>query len=164
MSVSDSQLSSPAGKSLRISGQRLSGTSSLTVDGKALIIVSKSDNMIEVMLPELSPGSKNIILVSSSGVLTHQDAFEVIEQQLALVSEGLGKVNVGSFNGKLVVYALGLDRARITWKVSGIWGQDFAAGNTLNRFDRLTPLKGVTVKVDIFVDGVKRMTKNVLTR
>jgi len=48
--------------------------------------------------------------------------------------------------------------------VSGIWGQDFAAGNTLNRFDRLTPLKGVTVKVDIFVDGVKRMTKNVLTR
>jgi titin len=164
MSVSDSQLSSPAGKSLRISGQRLSGTSSLTVDGKALTIISKSDNMIEVMLPELSPGSKNIILVSSSGVLTHQDAFEVIEQQLALVSEGLGKVNVGSFNGKLVVYALGLDRARITWKVSGIWGQDFAAGNTLNRFDRLTPLKGVTVKVDIFVDGVKRMTKNVLTR
>jgi hypothetical protein len=73
-------------------------------------------------------------------------------------------VNVGSFNGKLVVYALGLDRARITWKVSGIWGQDFAAGNTLNRFDRLTPLKGVTVKVDIFVDGVKRLTKSVLTR
>jgi hypothetical protein len=70
----------------------------------------------------------------------------------------------GNLNVKLVVYALGLDQARITWKVSGIWGQGFAAGNTLNRLDRLTPLKGLTVKVDIFVDGVKRMTKNVLTR
>ncbi|SCX05877.1 IPT/TIG domain-containing protein [Candidatus Aquiluna sp. UB-MaderosW2red] len=161
MSVSSTQLSNPAGKSLTISGQRLSGTSSLTVDGKALTIISKSDNVIEVTLPELSIGSKNIILVSSSGVVTHQNSFEVVLEQ-ALGEQG--KVNVGSFNGKLVVYALGLDQARITWKVGGIWGQDLADGNTLNRFDRLTPRKGVTVKVDIFVDGVKRMTKSVLTR
>jgi hypothetical protein len=78
--------------------------------------------------------------------------------------EDITKVNVGSFNGKLVVYALNLDGSRITWKVGGIWGQDMASGNQLNRFDRLTPRKGVTVKVDIYVNGVKRMTKNVLTR
>jgi hypothetical protein len=119
-----------------------------------------SENVIEVTLPDLSPGSKNIVLVSSSGVVTHQDSFVVVLEQV--VGEQ-GKVNLGSFNGNLVVYALGLDQARITWKVSGIWGQDLADGNTLNRFDRLSPRKGVTVKVDIFVDGVERMTKSVLT-
>jgi hypothetical protein len=75
-----------------------------------------------------------------------------------------GKVNVGSFNGKLVVYALGLDGARVTWKVGGNWGQQFAVGDTLNRFDRPTPRSGVTVSVDIWVDGVKRLTKSVVTR
>jgi len=75
-----------------------------------------------------------------------------------------GKVNVGSFNGKLVVYALGLDGARITWKVGGNWGQQFATGDSLNRFDRPTPLTGVTVSVDIWVDGVKQLTKSVVTR
>jgi hypothetical protein len=75
-----------------------------------------------------------------------------------------GKVNVGSFNGKLVVYALGLDGARITWKVGGVWGQEFAVGDTLNRFDRPTPLAGATVSVDIWVDGAKRLTKSVVTR
>ena len=75
-----------------------------------------------------------------------------------------GTVNVGSFNGKLVVYAKNLDGKRISWKVGGNWGKAVAVGNTLNRFDRLTPRKGVTLTVDIYVDGVKTLTKSVVTR
>jgi hypothetical protein len=95
--------------------------------------------------------------------LTAQIAGQTCSNQAA-TTESPGKVNVGSFNGKLVVYALNLDGSRITWKVGGIWGQDFAEGNTLNRFYRPTPTRGVTVNVDIFVDGVKQLTKSVLTR
>jgi hypothetical protein len=75
-----------------------------------------------------------------------------------------GTVNVGSFNGKLVVYAKNLDGKRISWKVGGNWGKAVAVGNTLNRFDRLTPRKGVTLSVDIYVNGVKTLTKSVVTR
>jgi trimeric autotransporter adhesin len=75
-----------------------------------------------------------------------------------------GKVNVGSFNGKLVVYALGLDGAKISWKVAGRWGTAVADGDTLNRFDRPVGAAGVNVIVEIYVDRVLRLTKTVLTR
>jgi len=74
-----------------------------------------------------------------------------------------GTVNVGSFNGKLVVYALGLDGARISWKVAGRWGVANAQGNTLNRFDRPVRAAGRDVVVEIYVDRVLRMTKTVRT-
>lgn len=78
-------------------------------------------------------------------------------------SAAAGKVNVGSFNGKLVVYAAGLNGARISWKVGGNWGKAVATSN-FARFDRVTPKKGVTVSVDIYVNGVKTLTKSVVTR
>jgi hypothetical protein len=74
-----------------------------------------------------------------------------------------GKVNVGSFNGKLVVYAAGLNGARISWKVGGVWGVGTATSNYAI-FNRPTPRAGVTVSVDIYVNGVKTLTKSVLTR
>ncbi len=74
-----------------------------------------------------------------------------------------GKVNVGSFNGKLVVYASGLNGARISWKVGGNWGSQVAASNYAI-FNRPTPRAGVTVSVDIYVNGVKTLTKSVVTR
>jgi hypothetical protein len=76
---------------------------------------------------------------------------------------GTGKVNVGSFNGKLVVYASGLNGKRISWKVGGNWGSALASSNYAI-FNRPTPRAGVTVSVDIYVDGVKTLTKSVVTR
>ena len=74
-----------------------------------------------------------------------------------------GKVNVGSFNGKLVVYAAGLNGARISWKVGGNWGVGTATSN-YSIFNRPTPRAGVTVSVQIYVNGVLTLTKSVLTR
>ncbi len=74
-----------------------------------------------------------------------------------------GRVNVGSFNGKLVVYAAGLEGKRISWKVGGKWGRQVAT-SSFARFDRPTPRKGVTVSVQIFIDGVPALTRSVLTR
>jgi hypothetical protein len=78
-------------------------------------------------------------------------------------ASGAGKVNVGSFNGKLVVYASGLNGARISWKVGGNWGSAVADSN-YDIFNRPTPRAGVTVSVDIYVNGVKTLTKSVVTR
>ena len=75
----------------------------------------------------------------------------------------VAKVNVGSFNGKLVVYANGYNGKRISWKVGGRWGSAVASSNTA-RFDRPTPRRGVTVNVEIYVDGKLELTKSVLTR
>jgi hypothetical protein len=73
------------------------------------------------------------------------------------------KVNVGSFNGKLVVYANGYNGKKISWKVGGKWGSAVAASDTA-RFARVTPRKGVTVSVQIYVDGVLTLTKSVVTK
>jgi hypothetical protein len=76
---------------------------------------------------------------------------------------GTGKVNVGSFNGKLVVYAAGLNGAKISWKVGGKWGVGTATSNYAI-FNRPTPVAGATVSVDVYVNGVKTLTKSVVTR
>ena len=74
-----------------------------------------------------------------------------------------GKVNVGSFNGRLVVYAAGLQGSTISWKVGGTWGKAVATSNYAV-FNRPTPRAGATVSVDIYVNGVKTLTKSVVTR
>jgi hypothetical protein len=74
-----------------------------------------------------------------------------------------GKVNVGSFNGKLVVYAANLNGARISWKVGGNWGSAVATSN-YSIFNRPTPRAGATVSVEVYVNGVKQLTKSVVTR
>jgi hypothetical protein len=75
----------------------------------------------------------------------------------------VAKVNVASFNGKLVVYASGLNGKRISWKVGGRWGKAVASSNYAV-FNRPTPVAGATVSVDVYVDGVKTLTKSVVTR
>lgn len=78
-------------------------------------------------------------------------------------ASSIAKVNVGSFNGKLVVYANGYKGKKISWKVGGRWGSAVAATDTA-RFDRPTPRRGVDVVVELYVDGVKQLTKTVRTR
>jgi hypothetical protein len=87
----------------------------------------------------------------------------VVAKTVTVGASASGKVNVGSFNGKLVVYASGLNGARISWKVGGNWGSQVAASNYAI-FNRPTPRAGVTVSVDIYVNGVKTLTKSVVTR
>jgi hypothetical protein len=61
-------------------------------------------------------------------------------------------VNVGTFNGKIVVYAKGLKGSTITWKIAGKWEK---AGITMDfqRFDRPTAALGLDVMVDIHMAG-----------
>jgi hypothetical protein len=145
---------------VQIRGARLDTITRVFVGGQEVpFTLDASNNLVSFVVPKLNPGVYQTVFYSAPAQVNLTGKITILG-----TGEDITKVNVGSFNGKLVVYALNLDGSRITWKVGGIWGQDFAVGNQLNRFDRLTPRKGVTVKVDIYVNGVKRMTKNVLTR
>ena len=93
-----------------------------------------------------------------AGALT--TTVDVLETAPAVAT---GVVNVGSFNGKLVVYAKDLAGQKISWKVAGKWGVAYPT-TSFERFDRPTGAVGVNVIVEIYVNGVKQLTKTVLTR
>ena len=81
---------------------------------------------------------------------------------VAVVAET--KVNVGSFNGKLVVYALNAAGNKISYKIAGKWVVENPTSNSLQRFDRPVAAVGVPVLVDIYVDGVLKVSRSVVTR
>ena len=74
------------------------------------------------------------------------------------------KVNVGSFNGKLVVYALNAAGNKISYKIAGKWVVENPMSDSLQRFDRPVAAVGVPVLVDIYVDGVLKVSRSVVTR
>ena len=105
----------------------------------------------------------------ANGTISAADTYPNIDVKSALTvtigksASTSGKVNVGSFNGKLVVYASGLNGKRISWKVGGNWGSAVASSNYAI-FNRPTPRAGVTLNVEVFVDGVSTLKKSVVTR
>jgi hypothetical protein len=74
------------------------------------------------------------------------------------------KVNVGSFSGKLVVYALNASGSEISYKIAGKWVTQTPMSDTLMRYDRVVGAIGATVLVDIYVDGVLKLSKSVVTK
>ena len=73
-------------------------------------------------------------------------------------------VNVGSFSGKLVVYANKAAGDKISYKIAGKWVVQNPTSNSLQRYDRVVAAVGVTVLVDIYVNGVKKLSKSVVTK
>ena len=74
-------------------------------------------------------------------------------------------LNVGTFNGKIVVYARGYAGSTISWKIAGRW-QKVTVTQDFQAFDRPTRAIGVDVTVNIHVDGsaTPLFTKTVTTR
>jgi len=77
--------------------------------------------------------------------------------------EPVGKVNVGSFSGKVVVYAKDLAGSTVSWKIAGKW-QKVEVTEDYELFARPTAAVGAVIKVDIYVDGELRLSKTVTTR
>jgi hypothetical protein len=151
------------------------GRIKVTYTGPGIVfgtLPDKTDKNGELMFSVLlgSNDTGNVVVTVSydqNGDADYVDAKDLNTTKTITVgtgaAAGTGKVNVGSFNGKLVVYASGLNGKRISWKVGGNWGSAVASSNYAI-FNRPTPRAGVTVSVDIFVDGVKTLTKSVVTR
>jgi hypothetical protein len=146
------------------------GDFSLTYTGPGLAVISSAD------ATDADGGAKLAYFLGSNdtGTITitakydkngdedYADTGDLTVTKTITIGAG-SKVNVGSFNGKLVVYANGYNGKKISWKVGGKWGSAVAASDTA-RFSRPTPRKGVTVSVQIYVDGVLTLTKSVVTK
>jgi hypothetical protein len=74
------------------------------------------------------------------------------------------KVNVGTFSGKLVVYALNASGSEVSYKIAGKWVTQVVTSDLLMRYDRVVGATGKTIKVDIYVDGVLKLAKSVVTK
>jgi subtilisin family serine protease len=74
-------------------------------------------------------------------------------------------LNVGTFNGKIVVYARGYAGSQLSWKIAGKW-QKATVTKDYQVFERFTRAKGVETTVAIHVDGspTPLFTKSVVTR
>ena len=158
--VSYSNSSPRPGEQVVISGVRLGLISSLSIDGENVAFThDQRAGTITITVPSaLSPGVKDLRITSSAGLLTAQDAFTV--KETAACEAG---VNAGSFNGYVAVYAKCLDGKTLTWKIAGKWFKtDISSGYQV--FQRKTIWIDYDIKVDLYVDGVKQLSKTVRTR
>jgi subtilisin family serine protease len=101
---------------------------------------------------------KNIPMVDMKSAVTALQAGSVTPQPGQTL-------NVGTFNGKIVVYARGYAGSTISWKIAGRW-QKVTVTQDFQAFDRLTRAIGVPVTVDIYVNGsaTPLFSKTVVTR
>jgi hypothetical protein len=96
------------------------------------------------------------------GVLVTQTATVVVGKAAATSSDVV--VNVGTFSGKLVVYALNAAGSEVSYKIAGKWVTQVVTSDLLQRYDRVVGATGATIKVDIYVDGVLKVAKSVVTK
>ena len=160
------------GDSITVIGTRLDLVGSLEIDGVAASITSQASKALVFTMPSsLSPGTKQLVMKSSLGTLTYYPGLQLVEKAPAPVRESsgselveqLGKVNAGSFNGYIAVYAKGHKGKTLAWKIAGKWFKTTVTSD-YQVFQRKTAAVGLNVGVDIYIDGVKQLTKTVLTR
>lgn len=75
------------------------------------------------------------------------------------------KLNAGSFNGFVAVYAKGYKGATLSWKIAGVWFRTTIDADYVV-FQRKTAAVGVDVNVELYINGVRpaAFTKSVTTK
>jgi subtilisin family serine protease len=74
-------------------------------------------------------------------------------------------LNVGTFNGKIVVYAKGYKGQTLSWRIAGKW-QKVTVTSDFEAFDRPTAAIGLTVTIDLYLNGTTpaAFSKTVVTK
>ena len=154
------------GDEVIISGRRMNLVTSCTIDGVTAVMSNQSADSFTIMIPEgVTSGLKDLVMTGPAGKLTAQGALTVQESIPAIIDEALvsSKVNAGSFNGYVAVYAKGHKDKILSWKIAGKWFKTSVTSD-YQVFQRKTIAVGREVKVDLFIDGERLLAKTVLTR
>ena len=165
--VTDYSDKTPAiGDEVVVSGRRLNLVTSCWVDGIEVAMSDQSAVSFTIVIPlGVEPGLRDLMISSSFGTLTAQGAFTV-EAKPAVIEESspvLSKVNAGSFNNYVAVYAKGYKGQTLAWKIAGKWFK-VVITKDYQVFQRKTIAVGLEVKVDLFIDGERLLAKTVLTK
>jgi hypothetical protein len=140
---------------------RLGVVTGLILDGIELdFVYDESDQTILFRVPAgLGAGIKDLVFTSSTGTVTAQDAFTITLASVAANE----KVNTGSFKDFVGVYILGHKGSTLSWKIAGKWFKTTITSD-YQVFQRRTIDVRVGVKVDIYLDAVKKLSTVVTTR
>jgi hypothetical protein len=146
------------------------------IDGISAVGVTFSDYDVTAIGTTDLTSAAGVVLADVVGTVWDESLWtNVLETEItfaktasAVVAGGLKTgevVNVGTFNGKIVVYAKGMKGETITWKIAGKWVK-VEVTKDYQLFDRLTAAIGVNVNVDVYRAGVKTplFSKTVLTK
>ena len=165
-----SDRSPSVGDSVVVSGIRLSSVTSCTIDGIEAQISSVSATGFTLVVPAgVEPGLKNLVISSAHGRLIAQGAITVTEKVVPVaepVAEPVvatGKVNAGSFLGYVAIYAKGHKGSTLSWKIAGKWFKTTIT-DEYKVYQRKTVAVGMDVNVDVYIDGVKQLSKVVATK
>jgi hypothetical protein len=156
-----------AGERITVTGRRLNSISSVQIDDVAAAIVSVEKTNLVFTLPNgLEAGTKSIVFYGPHGKVIF---FANLGYEAALPPAvvqpvtDLEKVNAGSFDGYVAVYAKGHEGKTLSWKIAGKWFKTEITSN-YQVFRRKTAAVGVEVKVDLYIDGESQLSKLVRTR
>ena len=170
---SDYSDSTPSiGEEVTIRGERLNLVDTCKIDGIEVQISNQSANSFVILIPAgLEPGLKDLVMTGSAGKLTAQGAL-TIPQPLSvpqpkeeIINEALvsTKLNAGSFNGYVAVYAKGFKGKILSWKIGGKWFKTTMTSD-YQVFQRKILNVGRDVLVDIYLGSEQSMTKSVTSR
>jgi hypothetical protein len=128
--------------------------------------------MFSILLGSNDTGSVNVtVSYDQNGDLDFVDAKDLNTSGVtAITATGVVAassdtiVNVGTFSGKLVVYAQNAAGSKVSYKIAGKWVTQVVTSDLLMRYDRVVGATGATIKVDIYVDGVLKLAKSVVTK
>jgi hypothetical protein len=152
----------PADKKVafEITGTNLEEITRVTVGDIEVRIVSQTANKLNLELPALTPGPKDLTFFFIRGSLTQKSAFVVSElSEKAAVS----KVNAGLFKGFVALYAKGHEGKRFSAKVGKDWVVIPSLGSNFERIVEFTGV-GYELQVRIFIDRVLVDTISLTTK
>ena len=139
---------------------------SLTIDGIDVPISNKSLDSFTIVIPiGISSGLKDLVMTGPAGKLNAQGALTIQQIIPAIINEALvsSKLNAGSFNGYVAVYAKGHNGKTLSWKIAGKWFKTTITSD-YQVFQRRTAAVGLDVDVHLYIDGEKQSTIAVRTR
>ena len=154
------------GDDVIISGLRMNLVTSCTIDGVTAVMSNQSADSFTIVIPiGISSGLKDLVMTGPAGKLTAQGALTVQQIIPAIINEALvsSKLNAGSFNGYVAVYAKGHKGKTLSWKIAGKWFKTTITSD-YQVFQRRTAAVGLDVNVHLYIDGEKQTTKTVRTR
>ena len=154
------------GDQVVVSGLRLNLVSSCTIDGVTAVMSNQSADSFTIVIPAgLEPGLKDLVISSTAGRLTAQGAFTIQQSipEIIIVASVPSKVNAGSFNGYVAVFAKGHKGKTLSWKIAGKWFKTTITSD-YQVFQRRTAAVGLDVDVHLYINSEKQTTKTVRTR
>lgn len=142
------------GETVTLTGSRLTSVSKVSIDGVIASDLKVTDSEISFTVPEVTPGTKDLLVTSSFGSLTVQSVLRVSEGVISPRST-LSTKRIGD---KLRVVSLGNEKVRFVLNGKRVVSR--SSLGTLNRTFDLVDGKNV---IEIYVDG-KRVLRRAATK